>query len=353
MEQRIECSRTRQARSLSNASADFRFGFTLVELLVVIAIIGILVALLLPAVQAAREAARRAQCLNQIKQLGLAMHNFESSFGYLPEGTQTKLRSTCRSVSQFGQLESGSNAYCSSGPGWTVLVLPYVEEQALFDRFDLKEPFASLYDLCTGSPNHPFQLTPIGLWQCPSDPVALSDTLHNSYFACMGGGDYVSPNTEEPELGYECQSFPKYKIFTNGITGYDTQTKFSQVTDGTSKTILIGENDLHFEPGLNKGFDERSVGWSSGFDVSSGFAVPHNAAAASRPINFLEPQEKSLANISDVLAARGTQFGSNHPGGCHVVYADASGHFLSEDVDLEVYWALGRMADGEPYGAID
>ena len=159
-----------------------RVGFTLVELLVVIAIIGVLVSLLLPAVQAAREAARRAQCQSQIKQFALAMHNYESANGHFPEGTRTKLQSTCNGLSALGN----GGSQCNNGPSWAILILPYIEQQALFDQMDLNEPFPYLYSDCKNSPNRALMMTPLGIWQCPSDLIAVSDTLYTSYHACSG-----------------------------------------------------------------------------------------------------------------------------------------------------------------------
>lgn len=331
--------------------ARVRRGFTLVELLVVIAIIGILVGLLLPAVQAAREAARRAQCQNQMKQCALAMLNYESAFGHLPEGTRTSMQSTCNKNSgAYGQRTFGPGAgpICNNGPGWTVLILPYLEQQALYDSFDLEQPFTFLYDKCQSSPNFQLQLAPVDLFHCPSDPNAAPGTLHNCYFACVGGGDETEPNTQEPELGFECTSHPTRKIFTNGITGFDSRTKFARITDGSSNVALLGENRLHYYLGTHPSFPERHQGWSCGFDTGS-FGVPVNGASTSRPINSTLVLDTSTFNNP---GDRALEFSSYHPGGAHFALGDGSVRLISEDVDLAVYWAFGRMADGLPLGGI-
>ncbi len=125
-------------RTLNRTSTSVRQGFTLVELLVVIAIIGVLVALLLPAVQAARESARRAQCLNNLRQIGLAMINYESSKGELPAG-----RLFCGPESASVSDNICNNERVSLSGFW--VILPYMEQQALFDRIDLSQPASQLF----------------------------------------------------------------------------------------------------------------------------------------------------------------------------------------------------------------
>ena len=326
--------------------------FTLVELLVVIAIIGVLVSLLLPAVQSAREAARRAQCTNQIRQIGLAMHNYESALHHFPEGTKTQLESPCRAGFQFGQLKSGASPSCSNGPGWTILILPYIEQQALYDQFDLDQPFNYLYDLCASSVNAQLQMTPLRILQCPSDPIAQPGTLYNNYHVCTGGGDWTIPNLTNPELGFECASQVLRLTFTNGITYYDSQTKTGQITDGLSNTVMVGESRLHYHRGSYPGGQEdRYSGWSSTFDVHPAFGVPINAGATSRPINgTVSIADESQWNDPGI---RASEFGSYHPGIAHFVFADGSSRQLSEDIDLELYWSLGRKDDGLPVGEVD
>ncbi len=342
-----------------------RDAFTLVELLVVIAIIGVLVSLLLPAVQAAREAARRAQCVNQIKQIGLAMLNYESTFKNFPEGTRTDGGYNCNIAA--GTF-NGSGNRCQNGPSWAILLLPYLEQQALFDQFDLKQPFPYLYNGCgtvTTPPaanqvNIPLMKTPLGIWHCPSDFIALPGTPYACYHACTGGGDWTlaSPNAE---LAYACKSFtgtPQYLIFTNGITGYDSKTKFGQISDGASNTFLIGENRMHFQSGSHgSGDPEQYTGWSSTFDVTSGFAIPHTASAAARPINFSQVTgDEPILGSGSVPwyspGLRATQFGSHHPGGAHFCLADGSARFVTEDIDDLTYWSYGRMADGLKAGEL-
>lgn len=336
-------------------------GFTLVELLVVIAIIGVLVGLLLPAVQAARAAARRAQCISQIKQIALAALNYESAHGHFPSGQYTdgnvSIDTTTGDFTGFG-------GRCSDriGTPWAIAILPYIEQSSLYDQFDFDQPIPFLYSGCgtvSGNPsadqvNVPLMKTPLGIWQCPSDFIAAPGTLYSSYNACTGGGDFTLAN-HDPVFAYSAKSFtgnPNYLIFTNGIFGYDSETKFGQIEDGASNTILVGENRLHFQSGSHgSGDTEQFTGWSSSWDTTSGFAISHTGSAASRPINFTqvtgnEPIRGSASVPWYSPGERATQFSSHHPGGAHLSYGDGSARFASEDIDDLAYWSLGRMADG-------
>lgn len=336
-------------------------GFTLVELLVVIAIIGVLVGLLLPAVQAARAAARRAQCISQIKQIGLAALNYESARGHFPSGQDTDGNVD---IDISSGSFTGFNGRCSNriGTPWAIAILPYIEQSSLYDQFDFDQPIPFLYNGCgevSGNPaanqvNVPLMKTPLGVFQCPSDFLAAPGTLYSSYNACTGGGDFTLAN-HDPVFAYSAKSFtgnPNYLIFTNGIFGYDTETKFGQIEDGASNTILVGENRLHFQMGSHGGGDaEQYTGWSSSWDTTSGFAIAHTGSAASRPINFTqvtgnEPIRGSATVPWYSPGERATQFSSHHPGGAHLCYGDGSARFVSEDIDDLAYWSLGRMADG-------
>jgi len=150
-----------------------RAGFTLVELLVVIAIIGLLVALLLPAIQAAREAARRTECSNKLKQIGLALHNYHDTYNVFPPGAITKTTSC--------SLNTG-NTRTDGGAPWTVLTLPFMEQSSLHDRFDFSKPFASRWnDGATPNTNFSLQFTTNRTFHCPSDPWSKRNNPNNDY----------------------------------------------------------------------------------------------------------------------------------------------------------------------------
>ncbi|WP_146428894.1 DUF1559 family PulG-like putative transporter [Blastopirellula retiformator] len=167
------------------AARRLRAGFTLVELLVVIAIIGVLIALLLPAVQQAREAARRMSCTNNLKQIGLALHNYHDPHLRFPAGAFSG-HVTCTAG---GQPMSGSTSECNQvWAPWTVMILPSMEEGPLYDKFDFTRIFPPFTDSCS-SPNKQWQAQPPKKYQCPSDPLSSGDTPTLNYLACQGGGD--------------------------------------------------------------------------------------------------------------------------------------------------------------------
>lgn len=200
-------------------------GFTLVELLVVIAIIGILVALLLPAVQKARDAAQRITCTNKMKQLALACHNYHSAQGHFPMGSELEgiaaSLSTCASVSDLpGQAP------------WTVLILSYMEDTAMYELCNLKKRFTSTANVKANdlSNREVFKMENVA-YKCPSDPISALGTNYCTYFGVQGGG--YNP---------VCESVGGSRyFFDNGSMVVNDKIKVKDITDGTSKTFLIGE----------------------------------------------------------------------------------------------------------------
>lgn len=363
-----------QTDSRSNRTA-----FTLVELLVVIAIIGILVALLLPAVQSARESARRMQCTNQNKQLGLAMHNYLSTTGHFPP---TGLINPEEPVSDTtpGWLSpipaSPKFRRNFSGPPWSVLILPYMEGTALHDQMDMSQPFAIFADqvlsLPNASPNFKLQIQPNQAYHCPSDPfVAEQDTL-SCYAICQGGGPgpaQTSGPTLTPATPGDCfpnprPATPNYDpvctwhavgggnagsglvTFTNGVAHGNSEISPAKILDGTSKTILVGENRLHYMNGEHTGIPNRYTTWASAHNEHSTYGVPPNTGAASNGINA----DGRVAGTQIIKWIHqgwvSINFGSFHPGGATFTFADGSTHFLSEDIDQDLFHSLGRRADG-------
>jgi prepilin-type N-terminal cleavage/methylation domain-containing protein/prepilin-type processing-associated H-X9-DG protein len=357
----------RRARLMKSFLSSNRRAFTLVELLVVIAIIGILVALLLPAVQAAREAARRASCVNNMKQLGIAIHNFHDTRKKLPAGAfwgDTKIQPTeCHHCNATDR-----DPTCCKDDRGTILLylLPYIEEQPLFDRVDT--------DIVTDEqklPNgQPIGSVPINSFVCPSDehPTEASHTAQteygiltvaelktfkmSNYAASRGPTKHVDGgsacgltsqwsdqfDTTHPGLvtGYpEIGSNPKRWRMSGGpFTRMGIQFKLSQITDGSSHTIFMGE-----------------VRTGCSAHAAEGWLFSHNGNGV---ISTLTP-----INVDSCLQQTGIEcrswdawgselgFKSAHPGGAHFLLGDGSVQFYQDSIDPFVYNVLGGKADGE------
>jgi prepilin-type N-terminal cleavage/methylation domain-containing protein len=288
-------------------------GFTLVELLVVIAIIGILVALLLPAVQAARESGRRTQCKNNMKQIGIAMHNYHDSLKIFPPGF----------VSNNPGVPN-STSWCRSGgvqrAPWTVLILPFMEQENLYNQFDFNVPFQATSNQMT--PPNDAVMVPMQVYRCPSD-VRFNETNRflNSYFGVQGGG-------AAPDCGNSGCSAPNERgMYISGMLFAGSQVGFNDVMDGTSNVFMIGESRY------------GNAAWGASAKQDS-CAYARNLAGAQDSINLYGGQ--------GVHDTRG--FSSYHHGGCHFTLVDGSVHFVSQNVDLNIYRTLARRRDGLPVG---
>lgn len=318
-----------------------RRGFTLVELLVVIAIIGILVALLLPAVQQAREAARRTQCQNNVKQLGLAMHNHHSAQNRLPFATTYPFTTTSPNAPS---VTKGRNSM------WTAQILPYIEEQAVFDLFDFTQRMFR-------QPNQDAPKSIVTAFICPSDPLAANPVLDNRGDARPGaGGPMVNP-PEVLGLWYPvsigptspdgcafcgdpsvcCQGASFGSVTENGVgdssvgmfSRYPVGYRFKKVRDGLSKTVMLGET----LPGHNI--------------FNGAFNLNFPVASMSVPINKMIDDE-GLFNGNRWPYSGG--FKSLHSGGAMFAMGDASVQFMNDGIDEFVYSALGTRAGGEVAG---
>ncbi len=341
-----------------------RSGFTLIELLVVIAIIAVLIALLLPAVQAAREAARRAQCTNNLKQIGLSMHNYVSSFGSFP----------------WGHGPSDWNDW-----GALALMLPYMEQGAVFNSLNFiwgsaNQSGPRLPDPCTGARvaiNGTAFLTKLNVALCPSD---ARDGLtqpwgKTNYVACLGAIPYASGNTDgiftRIEFTGACQS-------TTG-TGFTAQ--MAAVTDGTSNTAAfservkgIGFNEANFIdpqkpsttyyqiPGLTFGATPADVpvvynSCKTATTVSPvslrhpGVYYWTGTIYTGRYNHTMPPNGKFCSSGNDNFGAVAYPATSVHPGGVNVCFADGSVRFVKETVSPQTWWALGSRAGGEVVSA--
>lgn len=341
-------------------------GFTLVELLVVIAIIGVLVALLLPAIQAAREAARRSQCANNMRQLGLAMANYESAQKTLPYGSF--YINNGKSFQDMVTERVGRRIEWN----WVTQVMPYMELGNIIDQLNMTPTSGTDSNwMPKSSVNWPIlQNLVLSGFVCPSDPIANNPFLDNRYQTnftiptgpgqlvhglwytacigptipdrcdwsqglvhadairvCMGAnfGSNVGLNSSCYPAG-RGGSCPEDDIFVGMFGRTTVAVKLQQVSDGLANTIMLGET-------IPSHWYHNSL-WGHNFPVTSTH-IPLNA------LNEIDTDPNMP------FFYRSSGYKSNHPGGAHLVMGDSSVHLISEDIDYFVYNALGSRAAGE------
>ncbi len=281
-------------------SAPYNRAFTLVELLVVIAIIGVMVGLLLPAVQAAREAARRMSCSNNLGQLGLAMHNFEFSMEHLPSGV----------INPDGPIRSEPIGQHVS---YLVQSLRYIEQQGIADNFDIAEgAYAEV--------NAAARAKLISVFLCPSSPSIMNvddSAALTNYAGCH--------HHDEAPIAAD----------NTGLLFLNSKVRYGEIYDGSSNTILIGE----MLP------DADSLGWVSGTR-----ATLRNTGTMINALNIQRGRRGFRDRPEDIDPLSVGGFESHHPGGAQFCFADGSIRFLSESVDPEFYMNLGHRADGAMMG---
>ncbi|UUO08729.1 DUF1559 domain-containing protein [Blastopirellula sp. J2-11] len=307
-------------------------GFTLVELLVVIAIIGVLIALLLPAVQQAREAARRMQCTNNLKQLGLAMHNYHDTFGKFAPGVVGRANY---------DPPASSPQFEKCPPTWMQMILPFIEQGNLYDG--MKQHFATGNMAATA----PGRFTVIEALTCPSDPNGpkVIDTgassqwyerwgFNGNYVACSGS-DYFTPSGDP------------YMLNRNGIFYAKSATKFGDIVDGASNTALMSEILLVPYGGASGEVIDLRGGYYFGRRITACFSTqePPNTLVGDR-LSTCQSVSYAPCNgqgVDDsIMHVR-----SRHTGGANVTLGDASVRFVSETVNRSVFQAYGTRANSE------
>ena len=295
-------------------------GFTLVELLVVIAIIGVLVALLLPAVQAARESARRTQCLNNFKQISTATHNYLAARKVFPPGTNMWTTGVPCS------MPSGKTKPFI-GFSWGVYILPYIEQGPVYQLFNLKEDPANNYG--TGA-NYKAAASKIEAYLCPSDPQGFelvgccSDNTNGS----LDSEDMSKSNMAgiADSVNWQCMwdEWPSgWATPTgNGVMFQHSKISPAHITDGTSNTLMVGEV-IGYEQGSHSAY--WWAAWNV-LDTANGINLPLRVP----PRGLFETAE--------------TGFASYHVGGAHFTFCDGGATFINESIDQYVLAALTTRA---------
>lgn len=306
-------------------------GFTLVELLVVIAIIGILIALLLPAVQAAREAARRIQCAGNFKQVGLALHNYSASHRCFPPGAT---------------WDWSKNYY---GWSWSAFVIPHLEAGTLSDSID----FQTAYWKQSGREAGAYSLP---IYNCPSDPQAGGWTEWASGFHLgkTAVEDYRTTSIVGVADSHRWEQNDAYGANRNGMFFANTPIRISDVSDGTSSTLFIGEvTGVRGHCGDGDGWYQHTWYTYNCHDLEKGINGPttlpggRNDSPTGDPIDGAGYPSSNRHN--ELFAEVG--FSSWHPAGCHFGMVDGSVHFFTNDIDLGVLQALATRAGGETVDA--
>ncbi len=297
-----------------------RNGFTLIELLVVIAIIAVLIALLVPAVQKVREAAARLQCQNNLKQIGLALHNFHGTYKRFPSGLMVPVGTGS------GAIFPSTCPRCQQPPmpgkwgSWLTWILPYMEQGPLYGQVDLNN---REYAYANGPTTPAAQVVPTYL--CPSDYVPLTTIQYGTY--------YFGVNSYFANAG--TKAWPVSAASLNGVMYYNSSVRIADVTDGTSNCLLAGERYSQ-DPAMSDAdlSDWRGWAWTnynSGGDHLGDTSWPINSRAA---------------NIG--ADARKCNFGSGHTGGANFVLCDGSVRFLSQTISIVTLQRVSVPNDGNP-----
>ena len=316
--------------------------FTLVELLVVITIIGILISLLLPAVQAAREAARRMQCQNNLKQVGLALLNYETANGMFPPGGLTP------------------TYYWAYGHSWWVRILPYVEQNNIFDSFDQANAYSGWLGTGGDAHNRRFAAATCSFHSCTAPPARFlrwfclaSPTSQSATYAGISGA------TDHPTAIDMNAAGVTGRLSWGGVLMEFRGVHMAEITDGTSNTMMVGEQSDWLS-----GQQPAGCRWDCRADCGNGFAMgPCSWSADTRAFNLVcvyHPINEKSAGAYGVPGNCGpnTPIQSVHPGGAHCLFADGSVQFLSETIcDLTVshphpvLYNLANRDDGNPVSA--
>jgi prepilin-type N-terminal cleavage/methylation domain-containing protein/prepilin-type processing-associated H-X9-DG protein len=298
---------------MSRKLAPSRPAFTLIELLVVIAIIGVLISVLIPAVQRVRETASRAQCINNLKQIGLASHNYHDSHWSLPPG----------------HFATASYPDTTPGWGWGAYLLPYLEQESLYRQINFSQPVQQ---------NTRVTQTILKVYLCPSDqPPPGAFLLTDSAFDAIAS---AAPSSYAASVGSD--SSEADDPTGNGVFYRNSKTRFADISDGLSNTSIIGDRAWSQTQGI----------WAGAPNNAITRAGPRNTwpnATASAAV--LTQAHNNWINITTDADGGLDDFSSNHPGGANLLFADGSVHFIrsitADGQERRAFWALGTRAGGE------
>ncbi|MDG3005728.1 DUF1559 family PulG-like putative transporter [Paludisphaera mucosa] len=309
-------------------------GFTLIELLVVIAIIAVLIALLLPAVQSAREAARRAQCTNNLKQMGLAMHNYHDAQGQFPAGYLTLI---------------GGNTFMGApdaltrdtGPGWAwgSMLLPYMEQSTLYAALNVNLP-------CWDASNTTGARVSVATYLCPSvsDASRVYDVKNQAgtVLTTFSRSHYGGNSGRQEAWAFATDDWTS---LSDGPIYRNAKVRIAGVTDGLSNTVFVGEHSAALSDKTWVGVVPGAVGCPTrkfafaACDVAATQVLVHSGPNPWETPPLVHPPNSRLAKICGMYA--------EHPGGCNVMMGDGSVRFASANISQLVWPALATCAGGE------
>jgi len=334
-----------EERNAMHSRTKTRRGFTLIELLVVIAIIAILIALLLPAVQQAREAARRSQCKNNLKQIGIALHNYHDIYRMFPHNAS-----------------AGGTNYTNCGPSWQVRILPFIDQAAAYNQFTFNGVDWTLQYGANANVDVIEDLR-VAMLNCPSSPLpnvrTQSTASHGSRtyqvtnYVGINGSYYQGGSDSIIETPNDAATSNYGNTVYNGVIaksgGNGRSTRLRDITDGSTNTMAVSEQGDYFTSDTGSRHDYRSSNFSGGVWASGRPEVNQwtiNVTSVRFPINYTGASLDGMNNQYD----KHTLLNSAHTGGVHCLLADGSVRFLSENIDFTILTALADISDNTVLG---